>query len=131
MPIELTNALVSSQSYIHKVSMFFHDITIMVYQGNILMLQCDLFQNIKYIQKVFITLLKTSLYMNWSKYLFSVKLFFSFILKDNVIEMEVDCISTISNYLEPKSVYKIESCFDICHFSPQSYPKVFKNCTKT
>ncbi len=118
MPFGLTNAPASFQFYIHGVLRPYLDITVIVYLDNVHLSSCNPSQHEKHVREVLKALFKVGLYAKFSKCLFSVTRipFVGFILTDQSVEMEKDCISTILNWPEPESVREVQSFHAFANF---------------
>ena len=99
MPFSLINALMSFQSYIHKVLCEYLNIFVIVFLNNILIYSIEESQYKQYVRIVLKALLVAELFMKLSKCLFSVKCmpFLRYVITDTGVEMEVDWIFIIVN----------------------------------
>ncbi len=118
IPFGLTNNFVSFQSYIHGMVMLYLHITIIIYLDDVLIFSRNSSQNKKHVRQVLKAFLKGGLYSKLSKYLFNItRIFFlGFILTDEGVEMEKDCISTIFNWPEPESVSEVQRFLEFANF---------------
>ncbi len=118
MPLGLTNAPASFQSYFNKLLRPYLDITAVVYLDNVFVFSRNPSQHEKLVREVLKALLKAGLYAKLSKCLFSVTRILSlgFILTDKGVEIEKDRISTILNWPEPESVREVQSFLGFANF---------------
>ncbi len=118
MPLGLTNAPASFQSYINKVLRPYLEITVVVYLDDVFLFSRNPSQHEKHVREVLKALLKAGLYAKLSKCLFSVTriTFLGFILTDEGVEMEEDRTSTLLNWPDPESVCEVQSYLGFANF---------------
>ena len=118
MPFGLTNAPASFQSYIYGVLRKYLDIFVIVFLDDILIYSREESQHEQHVRTVLEALLMAGLFAKLSKCLFSVKRvpFLGYIITDMGVEMEMDCISSIVNWLEPESFCEVQTFLGFVNF---------------
>ena len=118
MLFRLVNALVTFQGYINGVLHDCLDVTCLAYLDDILIFSEDEVEHMEHIHEVLRCLSKAGLYLNLEKCEFWTKRvgFVSYIVTPGGIAMELDQVSSIHDWLAPRSHHDIQVFLGFANF---------------
>jgi hypothetical protein len=118
MPFGLANAPASFQSYIDRALAPFKDITCVIYLNDILIFSENEEEHEHHVRQVLQSLREFKLYAKLSKCAFHIDRvnFLGFVITTDSIEMEPECIQTIMEWPEPKTIKDIQAFLSFANF---------------